>query len=100
MLRIISRGKYSVPERGLRLNVEKNEIWRSRDIEDSRLLICFTLELTVPAQKVYMSLTINKRETWEIFIEILPLYLVLIYLYPDAYHSNIWEFVISYLVIL
>ena len=47
-----------------------------------------------------MSLTINKRETWEIFIEILPLYLALIYLYPDAYHSNIWEFVISYLVIL
>ena len=47
-----------------------------------------------------MSLTINKRETWEIFIEILPLYLVLIYLYPDAYYSNIWEFVISYLVIL
>ena len=100
MLRIIFGGKYSVPERGLRLKVEKNEIWRSRDIEDSRLLICFTLELTVTAQKVYMSLTINKRGTWEIFIEILPLYLVLIYLYPDAYHSNIWEFVISYLVIL
>ena len=48
----------------------------------------------------HSTLTINKRETWEIFIEILPLYLVLIYLYPDAYHSNIWEFVISYLVIL
>ena len=47
-----------------------------------------------------MSLTVNERETWEIFIEILPLYLVLIYLYPDAYHSNIREFFISYLVIL
>ena len=67
---------------------------------NSRLLIFFTLELAVTAQKVYMSLTINKRKTWEIFIKILPLYLALIYLYPDAYHSNIWEFVISYLVIL
>ena len=67
---------------------------------NSRLLICFTLKVTVTAQKVYMSLTINKRETWEIFIEILPLYLVLIYLYPDAYHSHFWEIVISYLVIL
>ena len=65
---------------------------------NSRLLICFTLELTVTAQKVYMSL--SERETWEISIEILPLYLVLIYLYPDAYHSNIREFFISYLVIL
>ena len=67
---------------------------------NSRLLICFTLELTVTAQKVYMSLTLNERVTWEISIEILPLYLVLIYLYPDAYLSGIWEFLISYLVIL
>ena len=67
---------------------------------NSRLLICFTLELTVTAQNVCMSLTVNERETWETPIEILPLYLVLIYLYPDAYHSNIWEILISYLVIL
>ena len=67
---------------------------------NSRLLICFTLELTVTAQKVYMSLSVNERETWEISIEILPLYLVLIYLYPDAYHSNTREFFISYLVVL
>lgn len=88
------------------LFLSEDYAWKLRKMKyedlgiNSRLLICFTLELTVTAQKVYMSLTINKRETWEIFIEILPLYLVLIYLYPDAYHSNIWEFVISYLVIL
>ena len=56
--------------------------------------------IQVTAQKVYKSLTVDERETWEISVEILPLYLVLIYLYPDAYHSNIWEFLISYLVIL
>lgn len=67
---------------------------------NSRLLICFTLERTVTAQKVYMSLTVNERETWEISFEILLSYLVLIYLCPDAYHSNICEFLISYLVIL
>lgn len=64
------------------------------------MLICFTLEVTVTAQKVYMSLTVNEIETWEISFEILPLYLVLLYLYPDAYHSNIQEIFISYLVIL
>ena len=88
------------------LFLSEDYAWKLRKMKyedlgiNSRLLICFTLELTVTAQNVYMSLTINKRETWEIFIEILPLYLALIYLYPDAYHSNIWEFVISYLVIL
>ena len=88
------------------LFLSEDYAWKLRKMKyedlgiNSRLLICFTLELTVTAQKVYMSLTINKRETWEIFIEISPLYLALIYLYPDAYHSNIWEFVISYLVIL
>jgi len=84
----------------------ENYAWKMRKMKyedlgiNSRVLICFTLELTITAQKVYMSLTINDRETWEISIEIFPLYLVLIYLYPDAYHSNIWEFLISYLVIL